>query len=215
MTPFFRLPHRWIRNPDERLNAGFVQDNFEAVEQGVEQSLTPIPVVAALPTTPTDGQVIYYLADSTSGVVWTLKYRAAASGSYKWEFVGGSPLKDSNGTGTSGLALTAYTTTSWTTAASVTLPLAGDYWLTGNINCYTTVGTVQECVLRVGATSGATSDIASVMTGATTGTVVAPNGTVRRTGLAAGAVPQLWIASGGGTWTIQYGRLQAIPVRVG
>lgn len=35
----FVLPHRWIRNPDEKLNAGFVQDNFEAVEQGVEQSL--------------------------------------------------------------------------------------------------------------------------------------------------------------------------------
>jgi hypothetical protein len=31
----FVLPHRWIKNPDERLDAGFVQDNFEAVEQGL------------------------------------------------------------------------------------------------------------------------------------------------------------------------------------
>jgi len=37
--PRFTLPHRWIRNPDERLNAGFVQDNFEAVEQGLDTAL--------------------------------------------------------------------------------------------------------------------------------------------------------------------------------
>lgn len=35
----FSLPHRWIRNPDEKLNAGFVQDNFEAVEQGLDTAL--------------------------------------------------------------------------------------------------------------------------------------------------------------------------------
>lgn len=37
--PRFVLPHRWIRNPDERLNVGFVQDNFEAVEQGLDTAL--------------------------------------------------------------------------------------------------------------------------------------------------------------------------------
>lgn len=126
MTPFFRLPHRWIRNPDEKLNAGFVQDNFEAVEQGVEQSLTPIPVVAALPTVPTDGQVIYYLADSTNGVVWTLKYRAAASGSYKWEFAGGGSLHaNTNNDETVAAATITYVTLG--TSITATIPLAGDY----------------------------------------------------------------------------------------
>ena len=123
--PRFVLPHRWIRNPDEKLNAGFVQDNFEAVEQGVEQSLTPIPVVTSLPTAPSNGQVIYYLADDTNGVVWTLKYRSGSASSYKWEFVGGSSLF-STASGT--------TTTSGTLASisspSITVPLSGDYRIT-------------------------------------------------------------------------------------
>ncbi len=123
--PRFVLPHRWIRNPDEKLNAGFVQDNFEAVEQGVEQSLTPIPVVAALPTVPTDGQVIYYLADSTNGVVWTLKYRAASASGYKWEFVGGSSLfSTASGTTTASGTLVSIS------SPSITVPLSGEYRIT-------------------------------------------------------------------------------------
>lgn len=46
----------------------------------------------ALPGSPFDGQEIHFAANATNGVIWHLRYRSAASGSYKWEFVGGSPL---------------------------------------------------------------------------------------------------------------------------
>lgn len=52
----------------------------------------PIAVVSALPASPIDGQECYYLADSAKGIVWHLKYRAASSSAYKWEYVGGPPL---------------------------------------------------------------------------------------------------------------------------
>lgn len=52
------------------------------------------PEVANLPGAPIDGQECMYLASAADGVKWHLRYRSAAAGSYKWEFVGGSPLRD-------------------------------------------------------------------------------------------------------------------------
>lgn len=156
--PRFVLPHRWIRNPDEKLNAGFVQDNFEAVEQGVERSLTPFPVVAALPTVPTDGQVIYYLADSTNGVVWTLKYRAASASAYKWEFVGGGPLYGEVETDQA-TASAAYVALA-TAGPSVVLPLAGDYEVTLGMNGYNTNAAAQQLTMSydIGGTGAVDAD---------------------------------------------------------
>lgn len=89
----------------------------------------PIPptYVTSLPGSPYDGQVVYYqsAAMATLGVVWQLRYRATASGSYKWEFIGGSPLND--------FIFTSEATSSATyvdlatVGPSVTIPLAGDY----------------------------------------------------------------------------------------
>lgn len=83
-------------------------------------------VVSSLPGSPADGQEVYYLADGTNGIIWHLRYRAAASGSYKWEFLGGSDLVHmvdaSEATGTAN---------TWVNLATngplITLPLAGDY----------------------------------------------------------------------------------------
>jgi hypothetical protein len=41
---------------------------------------------------PQDGDEVYYAADATNGVIWHLRYRAASSSSYKWEFVGGDAV---------------------------------------------------------------------------------------------------------------------------
>ena len=54
------------------------------------------------------------------GAVWHLRYRAAASGSYKWEMVGGSAL-DVTSTSTP-TAITATTPTSLSTNPILTLP---------------------------------------------------------------------------------------------
>lgn len=48
--------------------------------------------VTALPGSPVDGQEIFYVADSTLGIIWHLKYRSASTSIFKWEFVGGSDI---------------------------------------------------------------------------------------------------------------------------
>lgn len=78
-----------------------------------------------LPTNPTDGQEVYYAAAAGSGVIWHLRYRAAASGSYKWDVLGGPPLISSVAADESTTS-TSYTGTGFT-ALTVVLPLAGDY----------------------------------------------------------------------------------------
>ena len=96
----------------------------------------PPSLVTSLPASPTDGQEIYYLVDSTNGVIWHLRYRAASSSTHKWEYLGGPPLVGATGVGVS------YTTGSpgytWgpaMAAPQLTVPLPGDYqiemWLDG------------------------------------------------------------------------------------
>jgi hypothetical protein len=80
----------------------------------------------SLPGSPSDGQE-YILVDSTTAPTWRwrLRYNSANSGSYKWEFVGGTPAY---------AAVTAYQSTTssgyvdlTTVGPSFTLPRAGEY----------------------------------------------------------------------------------------
>ena len=79
----------------------------------------------SLPGTPMDGQLYDYVADSTDGVVWRFRYRAASASTYKWEFVGGSPLTEIVASNES-TSSTSYTDLA-TAGPSITVPLAGDY----------------------------------------------------------------------------------------
>lgn len=94
----------------------------------VNGSLSPA-YVTALPATPYDGQEVYYGADPTNGVIWHLRYRSAASGSYKWEFIGGDRMRATQSpTATENTTSSAsYGAGSGATLPSITLPLAGDY----------------------------------------------------------------------------------------
>lgn len=87
--------------------------------------------VTSLPSSPTDGQEIYYAANATNGVIWHFRYRSAAS---KWEFVGGPPLVASVAT-TQTTTSTSYTALT-TAGPSITLPLAGDYDVTIGADIY-------------------------------------------------------------------------------
>jgi hypothetical protein len=84
--------------------------------------------VSSLPSSPVDGMEIYYQSASmaTDGIVWHLRYRAAASGSYKWEHVSGSPLWAEVQAAVT-ISNTAYAEISG--GPAITLPLAGDYML--------------------------------------------------------------------------------------
>ena len=84
-----------------------------------------IPLVSTLPSSPVDGQEVYYLADATNGVMWHLRYRASSPSIHKWEFVGGSHLY------TEVITKQAVSAQAWTDPATpgplLNLPLAGDY----------------------------------------------------------------------------------------
>jgi hypothetical protein len=88
-------------------------------------------LITSLPSTPTDGQIINYVADSTNGIVWTFRYRSASSSAYKWEFIGGSSLYNQVGTNNYNGTKETYTSTSYgdlaTVGPSVVVPFAGDY----------------------------------------------------------------------------------------
>jgi hypothetical protein len=49
--------------------------------------------VTSLPAAPADGQEAYYVADAAKGVVWHLIYRADDPSAYKWQCVGGPPVR--------------------------------------------------------------------------------------------------------------------------
>lgn len=98
------------------INGGLDLANLSAALQAVVVA----PTVSSLPVTPTDGQVINYLADPGLGVVWQLRYRAASSSAYKWEFLGGAP---NIGYSEAGVAVASGTIFGVTAAC----PLAGDY----------------------------------------------------------------------------------------
>lgn len=104
---------------------------------GVEKRAQGIPFVSSLPSTPFDGQEIHYLANA-NGATWHLKYRAGEAGSYKWYFVGGSPLFDTDDEPWQDVKTSAANNTWWVPGDGsdwgLTLPLAGDYEITMGAN---------------------------------------------------------------------------------
>ncbi len=125
------------------------------LEQQVQQS-HPLVVSATTwpPLNPVDGQEVYYIADATNGVVWRFRYRAASGSSYKWEFVGGSPLA-TNDNGTEG-STTNFALTEPDTACRITLPSAfgGDFLVSGTGRLKTTsANTLEQAALAVASTT--------------------------------------------------------------
>lgn len=84
-------------------------------------------VVSALPSTPYDGQEIFYLVNAT-GTVWHLKYQGQSLASFKWAFVGGSPIYAEVTTQES-LTSTSYAALA-NAGPSIAVPLPGDYLVT-------------------------------------------------------------------------------------
>lgn len=171
--------------------------------------------VTSLPSSPANGQECYYLADSTNGVVWHLKYRSASGSSYKWEYVGGAPLtarSDPNRSTTS----TTYVAPA-TDPMSITIPLAGDYDISieGAMYQTTTHLSNQFQSYTIGAT--AASDAWANNIGVTAHKSVASN-TTRQTGIAASSAVNERIRienAGSGTLNVASRRMRIVPVRVG
>jgi hypothetical protein len=91
----------------------------------LRQGWTPTPLVTTLPTSPKDGDEVYFLASEPNSIVWHLRYRANLNSFYKWECVGGNGLMHE---------IQPQETTSSTTYAdlatvgpTIVVPLAGDF----------------------------------------------------------------------------------------
>jgi microcystin-dependent protein len=93
-------------------------------------------LVTALPTLPQDGDECYFQTATmaTDGVVWHLRYRAASSSAYKWEFIGGRDLFVSTNASYTYVTGASYVVGPALTVAQLTLPLSGDYVFTATAN---------------------------------------------------------------------------------
>lgn len=88
-----------------------IDDGFLALAQDVAARLPTY--VTSLPAVPYDGQEVYFLAGTST--IWHFRYRAAGS-TYKWEFVGGPDLTNSDS-----LSFSTSSTT-YVPALSLTIP---------------------------------------------------------------------------------------------
>lgn len=96
------------------------------IESQTPQIVTSLPSGTGIPF---DGQEIYFQASATNGIVWHLRYRAAATGSYKWEFIGGAPLSIRQDSSVSTTSVPPTYVSLGSDDLSFALPLAGDYTL--------------------------------------------------------------------------------------
>lgn len=101
-------------------------DKITVNDRGIATAGANIGYGSTLPSSPSAGDEYYYVADSTNGVVWHLRYK---DGTNKWEFIGGAPLAAVQDTGTSSTLSSATYVYDLTTidGPSLTVPLAGIY----------------------------------------------------------------------------------------
>lgn len=128
-TPNLNLPYPELATgpADVPFFVGGLAQRLDALGPGL---------VTSLPANPIDGQEVVYVADAAAGVLWRLRYRAAAPAPYRWEFLGGSGLQAVDAP-----TLAAPTAWGWQ-APSLTVPLAGLYEIQ------------QTCSMRDSATAG-------------------------------------------------------------
>jgi hypothetical protein len=209
-TPKLLLPYPEATDPaDVPLDMKELADRIELVT-----GATP---VSALPGSPADGQTIAFLADAANGVVWQLRYRAAATGAFKWEFIGGAALLSDLFPG-SDPGTVSITYTDLDTPASpgpaLTLPLAGDYKITNGQQAYNTGAGAAIMSYAIGATAAQDAD--SVYAGQTAGSTFSTAQRTRvKTGLAAGTVLTAKYKCSGSRANWRARSLEAVPVRVG
>jgi hypothetical protein len=195
-------------------------DGAAAADRTLDTLWAPAGVVptvqtgGTLPASPTDGDEVYYVADATNGVIWHVRYRSAASGSYKWEFVGGGLLYSAVDTAENKTAGAGFGDVA-TVGPSITVPLAGDYYFEYNCAGYKTSGvglTGIDAQLKVNATNK--SDTVSQGT-TVDGSVSQMPQTGRLLALAASDVVKLTYQSVTYDATFRFRRLALRPIRVG
>jgi hypothetical protein len=175
---------------------------------------TLVAAGTVLPTSPGDGESFYYIADSTNGVVWHLRYRSAATGSYKWEFVGG-PQLISSVEANQNRANAAYGDLG-TVGPSITVPLAGDYIInigfTGNNG---QAGQAGRMSYAIGASAAADADAVFYLTSVAAGNYATVTRPKLKTAIAANSAIVAKYRTDGVSVFFQDRFMEITPVRVG
>lgn len=204
------------------LDLGYVQAH-ESVQQALDligqqfpfnPTQTAFPTVTTLPSNPINGQIAYYLADSTNGVVWPFKYRSAAS-TYKWEAVGPTWSFLHVATDQTFTADSAFNDPA-TAGPTITMPLAGDYDYEAVANMYTTGAAVALIGLGISVAGGApaAADIADERTIATASSPLQASTFGRLTGVTAGQTASVKYRCNTATAHTRTRSLRLRPVRV-
>lgn len=144
----------WTGNSANSYIAGSVSIRVSKIIQASQLIVqTPnAPLVTSLPSNAIDGQEVRYLADNTNGIVWNFRYRAGSSSAYKWEFIGGPPLRSENSNYPAG-----QNSSNWvdiTSGATIVPPLSGDYLVEHYGRTDSTNPTAQSLIEISAATSG-------------------------------------------------------------
>jgi hypothetical protein len=169
--------------------------------------------VTSLPGTPYDGQEIIFVADSSNGSLWHLRYNASG-GTYKWEFIGGTPIGDEIQTSESTSSASYVDLT--TVGPQVTVPLAGEYLVdTGAVMGAAATNVTISFAPKYGAVAASITDDVNV---STWDLFAHPFSRMARKHTIASApmVVKLQYASNGGT-SASFSRrvLRIRPIRVG
>jgi hypothetical protein len=168
----------------------------------------------ALPSSPGDGESFYYIANATSGTVWHLRYRSAATGSYKWEFVGGSQLI-STVFANENRANSAYGDLA-TSGPSITVPLAGDYIVTiGFTGNNGQAGQQGRMSYAIGGTAASDSDCVFYVTSVAAGNYATVTKPQLKTAISSNTAITAKYRTDGSSVFFQDRFMQIIPVRVG
>jgi hypothetical protein len=101
------------------LNGSLAADNLSLAARNL---LAP-PRVTTLPASPSDGDIVDYIASSDAGVIWRLRYRAASPSAFKWEYAGGAAI----GSSQTGLTITVAPNAVSPALLPTSVPVAGDY----------------------------------------------------------------------------------------
>ena len=170
--------------------------------------------VTSLPTG-SDGQEVYYQADSSNGIIWHLRFRSVASGgdaTYGWEYVGGGAMF-SEVTTTQSTASTSYIALT-TAGPTVTLPLAGDYIVTIGVRASNSGTGGPTASYDIGATGAVDADRITNDTPVTGGYNQMQMRSRRKNGLGAVSLTMKYKSSGF-TSTFSDRFITVTPIRVG
>lgn len=178
--------------------------------------ILPAQYVTSLPSSPVDGQEIFYIANSANGIIWHLRYKSTSG---YWEFLGGSPLYAEVTTSESTVS------TGWTNLATIgptiSVPLAGDYMISHGALITGPLATAWFGAMSyaVGGTAAADADAVWIYTTESDYTQrdkASVSREKRKTGIAASAAITAKYRGGAGGYTTTYENrwIAIIPIRV-